>query len=111
MFNFSFSEWTVSKFTPEHLISIGDSLGDNASAPNNWHEIRITLPARHDMGVDMVGDTGTGNSTHVCPEIKSGRIERFLQNLNAPFNNFYMFGCFFFCQVIEPRNVPIRRYQ
>ncbi len=43
------------------------------------HEVNIILPAGHDVGVQMVGDAGTGSAADVDPNIETVRVEGFFQ--------------------------------
>ena len=59
----------------QFLIGRLDVLGDDTDIGENWHEIGVTAPTRHDMHMKVIGNTGAGNLAEVHADIKPLRTE------------------------------------
>jgi hypothetical protein len=45
-----------------------------ASAPEHRHEVRVAVPSRHDVEVEMVEDAGAGRFAEIQPEVEPVRL-------------------------------------
>ncbi len=53
----------------EAVIDIFHGFGDYAGIGDHWHKVVIAVPPGHDMGMDMVVDSGAGDPPQVHADI------------------------------------------
>ena len=57
-----------------HAVGVLEALGQHPHLADDRHEVRVALPARHDVDVDVVGDAGARDLPRLAPTLNpSGR--------------------------------------
>jgi len=68
------------------LIDVVEQLGNEAHVGKDGHEIRVALPARNDVGVEMIGDSSAGTSAEVHSDVEPVGAEDLLKQFVCAFD-------------------------
>ena len=63
---------------------LAQSFGQDRGICDHGHEIRVTLPARHNMDVQVFRDPRAGDFSHVNADVEPIRLHDFGQHIDAP---------------------------
>lgn len=73
----------MSKIRTEEFEGAFNVLGNGPDFSTHRHEIVIILPPRHDVKVEMVGDSGAGDCAEIETDVESLGLEMAAENRAA----------------------------
>ena len=85
-------------------------LGHDPSFGKGGHEIRIALPARHDMQMKVLCDAGSGHLSQVKPQVETMGMVTLLEGPHASLGTFHEFQEFISFQGEKVIHVPVGRH-
>src|SRR4051812_24589706 len=84
-------------------------LRDHLDVGQHRHEVRVAVPARHDVDVAVVNDPGARDAAEVPPDVEALRREDGPQRLDRRHREPLHFERLSVLEVVERRAVPVRR--
>src|SRR5450830_1407029 len=90
-------------------VSCLEVLGDNPYVGQDGHEVRVALPARNDVLVYVIDDSGSGAAPKVPADVESVGLEEGGQHLERASAERVDLGGFLRAQLAQVADVPDRR--
>ncbi len=81
--------------------------GDHAGIGEHGHEIGVSDPPGHEVGVNVVFDSGSGSGSDIEAEIETVRVHEMFERLFAAGGQAHDLGHFFEDEGIEIADMPI----
>ena len=95
----------------QDLAGLAQQFRDGFRARHDGKEIRVPRPARHDVLMQVSGDSGTRDRALVHPQVKALRRFDLANNLHSMRGQLAEFDTLSKAQIGVVRNVPVRQNQ
>ncbi len=82
-------------------------LGNNRGTTNYWHEIRVPIPARHDMHMQVVQDASSGYLAQVHTDVESFGTHDGGKGVLTAARQVHQVSQFTLCELIQVTNLAI----
>jgi hypothetical protein len=93
------------------LIGGGEIFRDDARVADGGHEVCVANPARKDVDVNVIHDTGAGGFSQVHAKIEAGGLIDFAQRRLAPLRQIHQLIGSFFRGGVELANVLVGNHE
>src|ERR1700693_1700022 len=98
------------KSLPKLRRGLLQSLAHDLDVVDDRHEVRISIPARHHMEVNVVWNPGPSGASHVRPYVESIRRHRAPQHIYRPPQSSHEMSRLRIVEELQPGHVRVRRH-
>src|SRR5580693_4072616 len=87
---------------PQLRGGLRQSLVHDLDVVDDRHEVRVAVPARHDVKVHVVGNPGAGRAPDVRSNVEALGVERAAQYIDGAAQRAHQQGGLLIVQLLEP---------
>jgi len=99
-----------SEFPFQLLIGLGQGFRHYSDIRQNGHNVGVTLPPRHDVGMKMVLDARPGYPAQICPDVKAAGVKCLPQHTDSPADNLEVLVSLRPGKLLQTGYMPVRGY-